>query len=66
MAGKHRQAATDRLDVARRAETTAADELEAARGTNAEFHADVQLRAAEAEVSARSAWLAWTDEAEDG
>ena len=66
VAGNHRQAATDRLGVARGAEATAADELEAVRGTSGEFHADVQLRAAEAEVSARSAWLAWTDEAEDG
>jgi hypothetical protein len=57
--------ATERLDVARSAETTAADGLEAARGTAGEFHATVQLRATERESAARSAWLAWTDDAVD-
>ena len=60
-----RGAATERLDVARRAEATAGDELEAARGTAGEFHATVQLKAAERESAARSAWLAWNDDAAD-
>ena len=60
-----REAATERLDAARSAEARAAGELEAARGTAGEFHATVQLRATERESAARSAWLAWTDDAVD-
>jgi hypothetical protein len=60
-----REAAAERLVVARGAEATAANELEAARGTAGEFHATVQLRATEREVAARSAWLAWTDDGVD-
>ena len=65
MTSNNREAATDRLDAARSEETTAAKDLEAVRGTNGELPAQVRLRAAETEVSARSAWLAWTDESAD-
>lgn len=54
-------AASTRLDVARGAETQAAQALQAARGSEGHFHAAVQLRAAEDEVEARAAWLAWTE-----
>ena len=54
-------AAATRLDAARGAETNAADALREARGTEAHFHAAVQHRAAEDEVEARAAWLAWTE-----
>ena len=65
MGSTTREAAAERLDVARRAEATAANDLEAARGTAGEFHATVQLRATERESAARSAWLAWTADAAD-
>ena len=57
-----RDSAVARLDVARGAETSAAQNLETARGTTGELHAAVQLRAGEREVAARSAWLAWVEE----
>jgi hypothetical protein len=60
-----REAAAERLDVARGAEEVAANELDAASGTPGEFHAAVQLRAAEREVLARSAWVAWTGQSGD-
>ena len=56
-----RSAASARLDVARREQVTATDDLNEARGAAARFHASVQLRAAEDEVEARAAWLAWAD-----
>ena len=65
LTAKTRQAAADRVEIACRAATAAATDLEQARGTSHEFHAHVQLRAATAEVAARSAWLAWTDQAAD-
>jgi hypothetical protein len=54
-------AAAERLDVARSEETRASDALRAASGTSEHFHAAVQLRAAEDQVEARTAWLAWTE-----
>ena len=57
-----RERATARLDVARGAETSAAQHLDAVRGTTDELHATVQLRASQGDVAARSAWLAWVDE----
>ena len=59
-----REGATARLDVARRAEKSAASGLDTARGSTGELHAAVELRAAERETGARSAWLAWVDEGE--
>jgi hypothetical protein len=60
-----RERATARLDVARGNETSAAQDLDTARGTTDELHAAVQLGASEREVAARSAWLAWVDEGDD-
>ena len=62
MPSNTRERATARLDVARGAETSAARDLDTARGTTHELHAAVQLRASEREVVARSAWLAWVEE----
>jgi hypothetical protein len=62
MDSKTRESATARLDIARGAETSAAQNLETALGTTDELHAAVQLRASEREVAARSAWLAWVEE----
>jgi hypothetical protein len=58
-------AASARLDTARGDETVAAAHLHAATGTVDRFHASVQLRAAEDQVEARAAWLAWTDRADE-
>ena len=66
MSSTDRTAANARLDVARREESAASSELRAASGTTARFHAAVQLRAAEDEVEARAAWLAWTDRGDEG
>lgn len=63
METNRRDTATARLDVAHAEEATAAHQLAAARGSTARFHATVQLRAAETEVAARSAWVAWTETA---
>ena len=60
-----RDAASARLDVARSEEKTASDDLEAATGTSHELHAAVELRAAEDEVEARTAWLAWADRGDE-
>jgi hypothetical protein len=65
MNSQHRSAAGVRLDAARGEESAASDDLDAAAGTAGEFHAAVQLRAAEDEVEARAAWLAWTDRGEE-
>ena len=54
-------AAAERLDAARSEETKASAALEEATGTSNHFHAAVQLRAAEDQVEARTAWLAWTE-----
>ena len=58
-------AASARLDSARTDETSAAAHLRAASGTVGKFHSSVQLRAAEDQVEARAAWLAWTDRADE-
>ena len=58
---KTRESATARLDIAGGAETSAAQNLEKAKGTTDELHAAVQLRASERDVAARSAWLAWVE-----
>ena len=65
MNSNDRSAASARLDVARGERATAADDLDAARGTAAKFHAAVQLRAAEDEIDAREAWVAWSDRADE-
>lgn len=52
--------ASARLATARRAATTASDNLRAATGTSRELHAAVQHRCAEDRVEAQTAWLAWT------
>jgi hypothetical protein len=62
--GETRKGAASRLDVARGAETSAARNLDAVRGTLDELHAAVQLGASRREVAARSAWLAWVEEGE--
>lgn len=59
-----REGATARLDVARRAERSAARDLETARGSTDELHAAVQLGVAEREAGARSAWLTWVEAGE--
>lgn len=64
MQSNTRENAAARLDVARGAETSAAQSLATAVGTTDELHATVQLRASEREVTARSAWLAWVEEGE--
>jgi hypothetical protein len=58
-------AASARLGSARSDETAAAAHLNTATGTVERFHASVQLRAAEDQVEARAAWLAWTDRADE-
>jgi len=57
-----RERATARLDDARGAETSAAQHLDAVRGTTDELHAAVELLASERDVAARCAWLAWVEE----
>lgn len=57
--------ASARLDDAQKEEATAADELHAAQGTSGEMHAAVQLRAAEEQVEARTAWLSWVDRGDE-
>lgn len=60
-----RERATARLAVARSDATSAARDLDTARGTTDELHAAVQLGADEREVAARSAWLAWVEEGDN-
>jgi hypothetical protein len=60
-----RERANARLDVARADETSAARDLDTARGTTDELHAAVQLGASEREVAARSAWLAWVEDGDN-
>ena len=60
-----RERATARLAVARSDATSAARDLDTARGTTDELHAAVQLGAHEREVAARSAWLAWVEEGDN-
>jgi hypothetical protein len=60
-----RERANARLNVARGDETSAARDLDTARGTTDELHAAVQLGATAREVAARSAWLAWVEEGEN-
>jgi hypothetical protein len=53
--------AVDRLDRARIEQQRLAADAQAARGTSGNDKAAVQLSAANAEVSAREAWVGWIE-----
>jgi hypothetical protein len=65
MQSNSRERATARLGVARGDQTSAARDLDTARGTTGELRAAVQLAASEREVAARSAWLTWVEEGDN-
>ena len=62
MAGKERDRARQRLEVALLERDRLGERFDAAVGTSSELGAYVRLRAAGDQVAAREAWLNWLDD----
>ena len=62
MASQERDSAVQRLKAALVEQDRLGERFDAAVGTSTEFGADVRLRAACEQVTARKAWLNWVDD----
>ena len=62
MASQERDSAVRRLEAALVEQDRLGERLDAAVGTSTESGADVRLRAARDQVTARTAWVNWVDD----
>ncbi len=62
MASQEHDSAVQRLEAALVEQDRLGERLDVAVGTSTEFGADVRLRAARDQVTARKAWLNWVDD----